>query len=39
VHLGTTNLGGTIVSLSGSAGDYVAGSSEGTYGQVHPGAA
>jgi hypothetical protein len=30
VHLGTTNLGGTIVSLSGSAGDYVAGSYEGT---------
>ena len=30
VHLGTTDLGGTIVSLSGSAGDYVAGSNEGT---------
>jgi hypothetical protein len=30
VHLGTTNIGGTVVSLSGSAGDYVAGSQQGT---------
>ncbi len=30
VHLGTTDIGATVVSLSGSAGDYVAGSQQGT---------
>jgi hypothetical protein len=30
VHLGITDIGATVVSLSGSAGDYVAGSQQGT---------
>jgi hypothetical protein len=29
VHIGTTDVGGAVVSLAGSAGDYVAGSQEG----------
>lgn len=29
VHLGTTDIGATVISISGSAGDYVAGSQEG----------
>jgi hypothetical protein len=29
-HVATTDIGGTILSISGSAGDYVAGSEEGT---------